>query len=61
LFAIGAFVEHGYLTDSNWIYAADTGALVIALAGYALLFFVIIALRRASGASAQPSQSHASG
>ena len=45
LFAVGAFVEHSYLTDSNWIYAADTGALAIALAGNALLFLAILALR----------------
>src|SRR5262249_24897538 len=34
LIAMWAFVEHSHLTDSNWTYAADTGTLAMALAGY---------------------------
>jgi hypothetical protein len=61
LIAMWAFVEHSHLTDSNWTYAADTGTLAMALAGYALLFLAILTQRQASETSAQPLPSRASG
>lgn len=61
LIAMWTFVEFSYFHDSGWVYAADTGTLAMALAGYALLFLAILTLRRASETSAQPLPSHASG
>jgi hypothetical protein len=59
LVVMWTLVEFSYFSDSNWVYAADTGTLAMALAGYALLFLAILALRRASRGGAQPSQSRA--
>jgi hypothetical protein len=39
------------------VYAADASTLALALSGYTLLFLAILALRRASQISAQPTQS----
>jgi hypothetical protein len=58
LVAMWTFVEFSHFSDSsdsNWVYAADTGTLAMALAGYALLFLAILALRRANHMSAAPS------
>jgi hypothetical protein len=59
LVATWTFVEFSHLSDSNWVYAADSGALAMALAGYALLFLAILALRRATQMSAPPAPSRA--
>jgi hypothetical protein len=55
LVAMWTFVEFSHFSDSNWVYAADTGTLALALAGYALLFLAILALRQATLMSAAPS------
>lgn len=54
LVAAWTFVEFSYFHDSGWVYAADMGTVTMALAGYALLFLAIPALRRASPVSAPP-------
>jgi hypothetical protein len=54
LVAMWTFVEFSHFSDSNWVYAADTGTLAMALAGYALLFLAILALRQASRGGAAP-------
>ena len=48
LVAAWTFVEFSYFHDSGWVYAADMGTVTMALAGYALLFLAILALRQAS-------------
>jgi hypothetical protein len=57
LVAAWTFVEFSYFHDSGWVYAADASTLALALSGYTLLFLAILALRRASRISAQPTQS----
>jgi hypothetical protein len=54
LVAMWTFVEFNQISDSGWVYAADTSVLAMALTGNALLFAAILLLRRASQRDARP-------
>lgn len=49
LIAVTAFLERGWMSDSNWVYKPDLGTIAIALSGYGLLLLSVLLLMKATG------------